>query len=64
MIPANQITMKNVGYPVMGIDDTGYMRIMQPEQEYEYPGGKVFEIPLHTHKPVLIKLLQKVKQYA
>jgi len=64
MIPSNNITMKNVGYPVVGIDDTGYMQMMHPEQQYTYPGGKVFEIPVHTHKPVLISLLQKVKNYA
>lgn len=64
MIPTNRITMRNVGYPVMGIDDTGYMQMMKPEQDYEYPGGKVFEIPMNTHKHVLLKLLQKAKQYA
>jgi hypothetical protein len=64
MIPSNNITMKNVGYPVVGIDDTGYMQMMQPEQQYSYPGGKVFEIPVNTHKSTLLSLLQKVKNYA
>ena len=47
MIPSNQITMKDVSYPVMGIDDTGHMIMMQPDKSYNFPGTKVFEIP-HT----------------
>ena len=47
MIPSNNITMQQVKYPVLGIDDTGHMQLMHPEQEYTYPGSKVFEIP-HT----------------
>jgi len=47
MIPSNQITMKRVPYPVMGIDDTGHMIMMQPDKSYNFPGTKVFEIP-HT----------------
>jgi hypothetical protein len=47
MIPGNQITMQRVSYPVMGIDDTGHMIMMQPDKSYNFPGTKVFEIP-HT----------------
>jgi hypothetical protein len=47
MIPSNNITMKQVKYPVLGIDDTGDMQLMQPDKSYNYPGTKVFEIP-HT----------------
>ena len=47
MIPSNQITMQRVPYPVMGIDDTGHMIMMQPDKSYNFPGTKVFEIP-HT----------------
>lgn len=47
MIPGNQITMQRVPYPVMGIDDTGHMIMMQPDKSYNFPGTKVFEIP-HT----------------
>ena len=47
MIPGNSITMQHVKYPVLGIDDTGDMQMMQPDKSYNYPGTKVFEIP-HT----------------
>jgi hypothetical protein len=47
MIPNNNITMQQVKYPVLGIDDTGDMQMMQPDKSYNYPGTKVFEIP-HT----------------
>lgn len=46
LIPSNQITMHNVMYPVYGIDDTGHAKLMQPGQNYTYPGKMVFEIPL------------------
>ncbi len=46
LIPSNQITMQNVMYPVYGIDDTGHAKMMQPGENYTYPGTMVFEIPL------------------
>jgi hypothetical protein len=58
MIPGNQITMKNVAYPVLGIDDTGHMQMMQPEQEYNYPGKHVFEIPHTAHYQTMIMQLR------
>ena len=57
MIPSNHITMKNVAYPVLGIDDTGHKKLMQPQQNYTYPGGKVFEIPVTTKYHTLLKQL-------
>ena len=49
MIPTDNgsITMKNVPYPVVGIDETGHAEYMQPENDYSYPGKNIFEIP-HT----------------
>ena len=49
VIPTNDgaITMKQVAYPVLGIDNTGHHIMMQPEQDYQYPGKVIFEIP-HT----------------
>jgi hypothetical protein len=32
MIPSKHITMQNVSYPVLGIDDTGYKQVMTPEK--------------------------------
>lgn len=62
MIPNNQITMRNVSYPVLGIDDTGHFHLMKPEQEYIYPGTRVFEIPMTAqHKTWLMQLMNRVK---
>jgi hypothetical protein len=62
MIPSNRITMQNVPHKVLGIDDTGHMQIMHPEQQYEYPGSKVFEIPLTAQqKTFAIQLMNRMK---
>ena len=62
MIPSNQITMQNVPHKVLGIDDTGHMQIMHPEQRYEYPGSKVFEIPMTAQQRTLVmQLTNKLK---
>ena len=62
LIPGNQITMKNVPYKVLGIDDTGHTKVMHPEKDYGYPGGKVLEIPMTTKfKPLLSKLNNYIK---
>jgi hypothetical protein len=58
MIPSNSITMRNVAYPVLGIDDTGHMQMMQPEQQYKYPGNRVFEIPHTAQWQTMIMQLQ------
>ena len=62
MIPGNRITMRNVPFKVLGIDDTGHMQLMRPEQSYEYPGTRVFEIP-HTAQwqTVIMQLLNKIQ---
>jgi len=62
MIPGNQITMQRVPYKVLGIDDTGHMQLMHPEQSYTYPGTRVFEIP-HTPQwqTVMMQLLNKIR---
>jgi len=44
-IPSNEITMKGVSYPVLGIDDTGYSQMMLPERDYTFPGNNVTEYP-------------------
>lgn len=38
-IPSNRITMKGVNYPVLGIANTGQKQMMQPGQEYNFPGA-------------------------
>jgi hypothetical protein len=62
MIPSNRITMQNVSHKVLGVDDTGHMHLMHPEQEYVYPGTKVFEIPMTAqHKTWLMQLMNQLK---
>jgi len=45
-IGSNQITMQGVPYPVMGISDTGDIQMMYPDEEYQYDGNSVTEIPM------------------
>lgn len=45
-IGSNQITMKGVDYPVLGISDTGDTKLMQPDQNYKFKGKKVTEYPM------------------
>ena len=60
MIPTQDggITMQNVAHPVLGIDNTGYMQMMQPEQQYQFPGKLVFEIPHTAQWQTMIMQLQ------
>ena len=58
MIPSNKITMRNVPYKVLGIDDTGHAKIMKPENDYGYPGGKVLEIPMAPEQNSILKKLR------
>lgn len=61
MINSSNITMENVNYPLLGIDDTGHYKIMQPEKTYSFPGKKVFEIPLKgKYKKFGLNLLGKI----
>ena len=60
VIPSNQITMKNVPYKVLGIDDTGHSKIMHPEKDYGYPGGEVLEIPMTPENNTILKKLKKL----
>ena len=47
IIPSNRISMKNVDFSVLGIADTGEMKIMMPGFDYFFSGAKkVTEIPL------------------
>jgi hypothetical protein len=47
VIPSGDITMKDVNFPVLGIDNKGNSKIMQPgEEEINFPGHTVLEFPL------------------
>lgn len=46
VIPSGNITMKNVNFPVLGIDNLGNKKVMKPGKEYKFPGNTVLEIPI------------------
>ena len=41
-----RITMKNIDYSVLGIDEFGNRKVMTPEKEYKFKGKNILEIPL------------------
>lgn len=42
---SGRITMKNVNYPILGIDEHGNEQMMYPNQEYQFKGRMIHEIP-------------------
>jgi hypothetical protein len=46
IIPSNQITMKGVYEPLIGISDTGDVQYMEPGEDYEFDGEYVTEYPV------------------
>jgi len=46
IIPSGSITMEDVMFPVLGIDNLGNSQMMMPEENYEFPGDMVFELPM------------------
>jgi hypothetical protein len=58
MINSGKITMKDVKYPLLGIDETGHFKVMKPGNEYVFKGRKVFEIPYFgKHKKLVEKII-------
>jgi len=48
LIPSGDITMKNVDFPVLGIDNLGNSKVMEPGEEYSFPGESVLEFKIGT----------------
>lgn len=46
VIPSGKITMKDVDFPVFGIDNLGNSKMMYPEEDYTFEGDSVLEIPM------------------
>jgi|VirMetMinimDraft_7_1064189.scaffolds.fasta_scaffold180249_2 hypothetical protein len=47
VIPSGEITMEDVEFPVLGIDNLGNEKVMAPgEKSISYPGDTVLEFPL------------------
>ena len=45
LIPSGDISMKDVDFPIMGTDNLGNSQMMFPENEYQFPGDMVMEVP-------------------
>jgi|TARA_R100000455_G_C6273437_1_gene131118 hypothetical protein len=45
-INSNNITMKGVDFPVLGISDTGDKKMMLPGKDYKFDGNSVTEYPM------------------
>ena len=50
IIPSGRITMRDVDFPVTGLDEFGNEKRMFPGFEYDFPGNVVLEIP-HRQEP-------------
>jgi hypothetical protein len=50
IIPSNQITMKDVPFPILGVDNLGNKKTMMPGGEYNFPGDYVTEIPMGKYQ--------------
>ena len=47
IIPSGNITMKDVDFPVHGVDNLGNEQMMMPGNDYQFPGDMVFETPMY-----------------
>jgi len=59
-INSNDITMRGVNQPLIGISDTGDTKMMYPGEDYKFKGNKVTEYPM-AQKGKTIKLDEKSK---
>ena len=46
VIPSGDITMKDVEFDVLGIDNLGNKKLMKPGKDYTFPGDIVLEVPM------------------
>ena len=46
IIPSGSITMKDVEFEVLGIDNLGNKKLMKPGEDYTFPGDIVLEMPI------------------
>lgn len=49
IIDSSDISMQNVEFPVLGIDNLGHTQMMYPGGEYKFQGDQVLEIPMFSH---------------
>lgn len=58
------ITMQDVDFPLLGIDEFGNKQYMKPGEEYFFPGSRVKEIPLAQIGGKVSPLAQKGRETA
>lgn len=46
IIPSGNITMEDVDFPILGIDNYGNKKVMTPGGNYTFPGDTVLEFPI------------------
>ncbi len=46
LIPSNHISMKDVLFSIICIDNVGNVVILHPEEEYYFQGDYVIEVPI------------------
>ena len=49
-IDSNDITMKGVNQPLLGISDEGDVQYMEPNKDYKFKGKKVTEFPIARNR--------------
>ncbi len=58
-----KITMQNVNYPILGIDELGTKQMMYPNQEYKFEGKIITEIPqLTKNEKEFLKYIIKISE--
>lgn len=62
-IPSNHITMQGVGYPVLGVSDTGDKKLMKPGKDYKFKGSKVTEYPMIAKDGSSLKELDQLTNF-
>ena len=58
VIPSGNITMKDVEFDVLGVDNLGNKKLMKPGKDYTFPGDVVLEVPV-KNKSLYNRLLKK-----
>lgn len=58
VIPSGDITMKDVEFDVLGVDNLGNKKLMKPGKDYTFPGDVVLEVPV-KNKSLYNRLFKK-----
>lgn len=61
-IPSSDITMQGVGYPVLGVANTGQTQMMMPGADYTFPGANYVDEYPQAKKGGLVKMPKPSKK--